>query len=75
MLKFQVLVNKEFEDDKALVKIGDDETIEVVMQGDHYHDHIDNMIEGFFLGLSYAGIEFIQLDSLGVNEDYPLFSF
>lgn len=40
--------------EKALV----DEYDKTVISGDYYHDKIDEKIEGFLLGLDYAGFKY-----------------
>jgi len=39
----------------ALVEV---EGNRAIMSGDYYHDKIDDLIDGFFIGLDYAGITY-----------------
>ncbi len=45
-------------------------TENVILQGDCYHDKIDQKIQGFIEGLGYCGIEIIMLDQIERKCEY-----
>lgn len=49
---FTIITDSEFEESKKLV---DAETGEIVLEGDYYHDHIENQIDGFLQCMDYFG--------------------
>lgn len=49
---FTIITDSEFEESKKLV---DAETGEIVLEGDYYHDHIENQIDGFLHCMDYFG--------------------
>ena len=53
-LHFKIYVNDEFDEERALVEVTDNQ-FKVVQYGDYYHDKIDERIEGFLEGLIYIG--------------------
>ena len=43
---------------------------QLIMEGDYYHDKIDDRIEGFFEGLHFAGVEYTRDDVYVGGEDF-----
>lgn len=39
-----------------------DDTGEVILTGDWYHDKIDDKIDGFFVAVDYLGIKYERVD-------------
>ena len=68
--KLKILINSTYEEQKALINT---ETNEVLLEGDSYHDKIDERIEGFLLGLIYCDYKYSLLDSEQINTDNKLF--
>ena len=62
--RFKAYQNAEFGDDEKLVCL---DTGKVILHGDCYHDRITELIEGFFYGLDYAKIKYIQEEDEMVN--------
>ena len=50
-----VIISNEEEESKKLV---DAETGEIILEGDAYHDKIDEQIEGFLYCMDYFGYEY-----------------
>lgn len=69
-MKLQKLINETFEDEMALININ---TNEVLIKGDSYHDKIDEMIDGFLLGLSYANVEYKLKENEKIKPSNKLF--
>lgn len=37
-----------------------------VISGDYYHNHVDDLIDGFFIGLDYLGIKY-EKEKISIN--------
>lgn len=70
-MRLKIFINEEFEDERALVNI---ENNEVLLKGDCYHDKIDEKIEGFLLGLDFANIEYVEEEDEWIDLDSKMFS-
>lgn len=69
MEEFITLRNECYEDEAALYSKTYDK---IILRGDYYHDKIEEKIEGFLLGLQYAGFDVIST-SEQINESSDLF--
>lgn len=57
MKEFVTFYNSQDDDTTFLFEVVDEKLI-AVMEGDYYHDKIDETIDGFFEGLKYAKVKF-----------------
>lgn len=69
-MRLQIVINGEFEDERSLLNV---DTDEVMMRGDYHHDKIDEAIDGFLAGLSYAGVEYEMLEDVTAYKDTELY--
>lgn len=46
------------------MKLTDVATNKTLVEGDYYHDHIDDLIKGFIKGLEFLGIKIIMLEQI-----------
>lgn len=68
MKKFIKLKNEGYGEEARLYDVTDE--LGLTMEGDYYHDKIDEKIQGFFLGLDYSGIKYEVVSSwFGYVED------
>lgn len=70
MLKFKIYKNETFEEENALVN---EETKEVVLKGDYYHDKIDSKIEGFFDGLEFCKMDY-EIEEEWIDSSHTMFN-
>lgn len=69
-MRLQIAINSTFEEEKALLNL---DNKEVIFRGDYYHDKIDEYIQGFLKGLSYANIQYELLDNAFITPDMEMF--
>lgn len=67
MKRFIKFKNEGYGEEARLYDITDEPGL--AMEGDYYHDKIDEKIEGFFLGLDYSGIKYEVLNWTGYVEE------
>jgi len=72
-LNFIIYTNEEFEEEKALVKLEEDNNFTVVVKGDYYHDKIDQLIEGFLMGLKFTRENDYEIENKVINHKDTLF--
>lgn len=63
------VVHIAYESDGITALYDDDK---LVVEGDYYHDKIDSLIEGFFLGLDHVKIEYERADIYISDEHYDV---
>ena len=69
VLNFTIQKDYEWGEDGCYTTLFNSEGIEII-SGDYYHNHIDDLIDGFFLGLDYLGIKYKKEKvSINVEED------
>jgi hypothetical protein len=64
---FKIQKDYEWGEDGCYTTLFDSEGSEI-FSGDYYHDHIDDMIRGFFLALDYLDIEY-EVEKININEE------
>lgn len=69
--KLKILINSIYEEQKALINT---ETNEVLLEGDSYHDKIDERIEGFLSGLLYCDYDYILSKTERIDSTNKLFN-
>lgn len=65
-----ILVNKEFEEEKALFDLNKEQ---VLLSGDYYHDKIDAKIEGYLEALSDHNIYNKEVEEMYVDIHHRYF--
>lgn len=69
---FKVYGNETFPEQGALVEIFPNDEYECILIGDEYHEHISDMVVGFYKALSHLKITFSWEYEL-INPSHPMF--
>lgn len=67
MLKLVIYVNENFEDEKVLFDL---ENKKVIMRGDHYHNKINERIEGYLQALTDFNIYKDEVEMYWIDESH-----
>ena len=67
------IYESEIEDEIVKALINED-TKELILNGDYYHDKITEKIQGFLQGLDYIKFEYEWLETKVINEDNEMYS-
>lgn len=69
---FKVYENATFPEQGALVEILPNDEYKCILNGDEYHEHISDMIAGFYEALSHLKITF-SWEYESINPSHPMF--
>lgn len=72
-LKFIIFINKEFEEEQALVSVEEDGSLDIVLKGDYYHDKIEHQIKGFLHGITWTDESSYEIETKHINHKDEMF--
>lgn len=72
--KFKKYINKDFEEQMAIAEICEDDTPNIIMTGDYYHDKTEAKIEGFLIGVRFSDEDSYTIETEYISEGHELYN-
>lgn len=71
--KFKKYINKNFQEQMAIVEVCKDSSENIIMTGDYYHDKIEEKIDGFLIGIEFSDENTFVMKTEYITEEHEMY--